>query len=53
MTEKKLLEELRHCLEDNSCSDCAYYNEEKTITICKELLQEVYEKLKECEDLEK
>ncbi len=52
MEEKKLSEELRHCMEGDGCSDCAYCNEEITITICEELLQKAYEKIKECEKIE-
>lgn len=51
MAEKKLSEELRHCLEDNSCGDCQYHKPETKFT-CKGLLQKAYERIKEYEDLE-
>ena len=54
MEEKKLSEELRHCLYANSCSDCAYYEqEEETIAICNKLLQKVHEKMKELYEYKK
>ena len=51
MTEKKLSEELRHCLEDESCRDCLYH-EPETKLICKDLLQKAYERIKEFEEME-
>ena len=42
MSEKKLSEELRHCLEDDGCGDCQYHKPE-TKFICKGLLQKAYE----------
>lgn len=42
MAEKKLSEELRHCLEDDACGDCQYH-EPETKFICKDLLQKAYE----------
>lgn len=49
MEGKKLSEELRYCLKDNTCSNCAYYDKEETIaTICKELLQDEYERTEDC-----
>lgn len=41
MAEKKLSEELRHCLEDD-CVDCNYFHTE-TKLICGELLKKAYE----------
>lgn len=38
MEEKKLSEELRHCLEDDACGDCQYHKPE-TKTTCQGLLQ--------------
>lgn len=49
MAEKTLSEELRHCLEDN-CVDCNYFHTE-TKLICGELLQKVYERIKEYEEM--
>lgn len=51
MTEKKLSEELRRCLEDDSCGDCLYHAPE-TKLICKDLLQKAYERIKEYEEME-
>ena len=51
MAEKKLLEELRHCLEDESCGDCQYHKPD-TKLICKGLLQKAYERIKEFEEME-
>lgn len=53
MAEKKLSEELRHCLESNGCvgSDCSFY-ESKTIFTCRGLLQKAYERIKEYEEME-
>lgn len=48
---KKLSEELRHCLEDESCGDCQYH-EPETKFICKGLLQKAYERIKEYEEME-
>lgn len=50
MTEKKLSEELRHCLEDESCGYCQYHNPE-TKLICKDLLQKAYERIKKHEEM--
>lgn len=52
MAEKKLSEELRHCLEDDACGDCPYH-EPKTKFICKGLLQKAYEVVKRYEEMEK
>ena len=51
MSEKKLSEELRHCLEDDTCGDCQYHNPE-TKLICKGLLQKAYEVVKRYEEME-
>lgn len=50
MAEKKLSEELRRCLEDDSCGDCQYHKPE-TKFICKDLLQKAYERIKEYEEM--
>lgn len=50
MTEKKLSEELGHCLEDESCRDCQYH-EKETIVVCLSLLQKAYERIKEYEEM--
>lgn len=49
MEEKKLSEELRHCLEGNGCADCACY-EPKSVLTCRGLLQKAYEVVKRYED---
>lgn len=51
MSEKKLSEELRHCLEDESCGDCQCH-ELETKFICRGLLQKAYEVVKEYEEME-
>ncbi len=51
MSEKKLSEELRHCLEDDGCGDCQYHKPE-TKFICKGLLQKAYEVVKRYEEME-
>lgn len=50
MAEKKLSEELRHCLEDYECVDCNYFKPE-TKLICKGLLQKAYEVVKRYEEM--
>lgn len=50
MAEKKLSEELRHCLEDGECGDCRYHKPE-TKFICKDLLQKAYEVVKRYEEM--
>lgn len=50
MAEKKLSEELRHCLEDESCGDCQYRKTETKFT-CHGLLQKAYERIKEYEEM--
>lgn len=49
MKEKKLSEELRHCLEGDGCGDCTYHDPETKLT-CRGLLQKAYEAVKEMED---
>lgn len=49
MAEKKLSEELRHCLEGNGCADCTCY-EQKSVLTCRGLLQKAYEAVKRYED---
>lgn len=51
MAEKKLSEELRHCLEDDACGDCQYW-ETETKQICKGLLRKAYEVVKRHEEME-
>lgn len=51
MTEKKLSEELRHCLESDSCKDCIYYELETKLT-CRGLLQRVHKAVKEYERMD-
>lgn len=50
MAEKKLSEELRHCLEDDACGDCQYW-ETETKQICEGLLQKAYEAVKRYEEM--
>lgn len=50
MAEKKLSEELRHCLEDDVCGDCQYH-EKETVVICPGLLQKAYEVVKRYEEM--
>lgn len=50
MEEKKLSEELRHCLEGDDCVDCQYHKPE-TKFICKGLLQKAYEVVKRYEEM--
>lgn len=50
MEEKKLSEELRHCLEDDGCGDCPYH-EPETKFICKGLLQKAHEAVKWYEEM--
>ena len=52
MEEKKLSEELRHCLEGNGCVDCTCY-ETKSVLTCRGLLQKAYEVVKRYEEMEK
>lgn len=51
MAEKRLSEELRHCLEDDACGDCQYHKPE-TKTTCQGLLQKAYEVVKRYEEME-
>lgn len=51
MAEKKLSEELRHCLEDDACGDCQYHKPQ-TKLICRGLLQKAYEEFKSLEQQE-
>lgn len=51
MEEKKLSEELRHCLEDDACGDCQYHKTETKMT-CQCLLQKAYEVVKRYEEME-
>lgn len=51
MAEKKLSEELKHCLETDCCGKCQY-GETETKLICSSLLQKAYERIKEIEETE-
>ena len=51
MAEKKLSEELRHCMETDCCGKCQY-GETETKLICKGLLQKAYEVVKRYEEME-
>ena len=51
MAEKKLSEELRHCLDGNGCKDCTCY-EPKSVLTCRGLLQKAYEVVKRYEEME-
>lgn len=50
MEEKKLSEELMHCLEDDACGDCQYRKPETKFT-CRGLLQKAYEVVKRYEEM--
>lgn len=50
MAEKKLSEEIRHCLEDDGCKDCESWNPEIKVT-CRGLLQKAYEVVEEYEEM--
>lgn len=51
MAEKKLSEELRHCLDGDGCKDCSNYQSESCLT-CPKLLQKSYEVVKRYEEME-
>lgn len=51
MAEKKLSEELRHCLEDDECLTCDHWETETKMT-CRGLLQKAYEAAKRYEEME-
>lgn len=51
MAEKKLSEELRHCLDVDGCKDCSNYQLESRLT-CPSLLQKAYEVVKWYEEME-
>lgn len=51
MERNKLSEELKHCLNGDDCGECAYSEENFTLS-CIPLLQSSYEKIKGYEDLE-
>lgn len=51
MAEKKLSEELRHCLETNCCGKCQY-GETETKLICQGLLQKAHEVVERYEEME-
>ena len=50
MAEKKLSEELRHCLDGDGCKDCSNYQSESRLT-CPSLLQKAYEAVKRYEEM--
>lgn len=50
MAEKKLSEELRHCLKSDNCYGCKHYDEETVVT-CPRLLQKAYEVVKRYEEM--
>lgn len=50
MAEKKLSDELRHCLGDDACEDCQYHEQETKLT-CPGLLQKAYEVVKRYEEM--
>ncbi len=50
MAEKKLSEELRHCLDGNGCVNCTCY-EQKSVLTCRVLLQKAYEVVKSYEGM--
>ena len=50
MSEKKLSEELRHCLEGNGCSKCSCFETQSKLT-CPKLLEKAYEAVKRYEEI--
>lgn len=50
MAEKKLSEELRHCLDGNGCKHCSNYQSESRLT-CPALLKKAYEVVKRYEEM--
>ncbi len=50
MAEKKLSEELRHCLDGDGCKDCSNYQSESRLT-CPSLLKKAYEVVKWYEEM--
>lgn len=50
MAEKKLSEELRHCLEGNGCSKCGCFETQSKLT-CPKLLEKAYEAAKRYEKM--
>ncbi len=50
MEERKLSEELRHCLDGDGCKDCSNYQSESRLT-CPSLLQKAYEVVKRYEEM--
>lgn len=50
MAEKKLSDELRHCLEGNGCSKCSCFETQSKLT-CPKLLEKAYEVVKRYEEM--
>lgn len=50
MTEKKLSEELRFCIEQDGCSKCSCFEKQSKLT-CPGLLQKAYEVVKRYEEM--
>ena len=50
MAEKKLSEELRHCIEQDGCSKCSCFETQSKLT-CPSLLQKAYEVVKRYEEM--
>ena len=51
MADKKLSEELRHCLDSKGCQQCSNYQSESRLT-CPKLLKKAYEVVKRYEEME-
>lgn len=51
MAEKKLSEELRHCLDIDHCVNCDYH-EPDTILTCRSLMEKAYEVVRQYEEME-
>lgn len=51
MDKRKLSNEIKHCLDCDSCGDCDYYEHEIKMT-CSGLLQKAYERIKSYEEME-
>lgn len=50
MAEKKLSEELRHCLDGKGCKQCSNYQSESRLT-CPKLLENAYEMVNRYEEM--
>lgn len=51
MTEKKLSEDLRRCLEYGVCRNCEFYPSQKATMVCEGLLQKAYKVVRRYEEM--